>query len=556
MPEIGSAYLKIVPTMQGVQKELEKEMGDAGDEAGKKAGSRIGSAIKTAIVAAGIGQVIKQSISAGAALEQSFGGLDTIYGDASEAAKKYAAEAAKAGISANDYAEQAVSFGASLKMAFGGDTTKAVEAANTAIMDMTDNAAKMGTPIESIQNAYQGFAKQNYTMLDNLKLGYGGTKSEMERLLADAEKLPAAMGRSFDIDNLGDVYDAIHLIQDDLGLTGVAAQEASTTLSGSLGSMKAAAQNVLSNLALGEDIGPSLDALAGSVSTFLTGNLIPMVTNIISTLPGAIGQLITTLAPVLIPAGIDLITSLMNGLAQTVPDLLVQVAGMIPDIVNTLIDNLPALIEGAVNLFTGIINAIPLIIPPLLAALPDIIQNIVRVLIQNTPVILKGALQMLGGLLQAIPQVLSSALTAIWSVGKQLVTGLWNGIKDVKNWILDKIRGFGSSILSGIKSIFGIHSPSKEMEWMGQMLDKGLASGIMGGIGSVESAMGNLSSATMANFNPSISAVGSGSTGAVTNMGGININVYGRDGQNARDIAEAVMAEMQAAVERRGAVFA
>lgn len=553
MPEIGSAYLKIVPTMQGVQSELEKEMGDAGDEAGKKAGSRIGSAIKTAIVAAGIGQVIKQSISAGAALEQSFGGLDTIYGDASDAAKKYAAEAAKAGISANDYAEQAVSFGASLKMAFGGDTTKAVEAANTAIMDMTDNAAKMGTPLESIQNAYSGFAKQNYTMLDNLKLGYGGTKSEMERLLADAEKFS---GVHYDIDNLGDVYDAIHVIQGELGLTGVAAQEASTTLSGSLGAMKAAAQNVLANLALGEDIGPSLDSLATSVSTFLTNNLIPMVSNIVSALPGALGQLITTLAPVLIPAGIDLITSLMNGLAQTVPDLLVQVAGMIPDIVNTLIDNLPVLIEGAVNLFTGIINAIPLIIPPLLAALPDIIANIVRVLIQNTPTILRGALQMLGGLLQAIPQVLSSAVSAIWNVGKQLVTGLWNGIKDVKNWILEKIRGFGSSILSGIKSIFGIHSPSKEMEWMGQMLDKGLASGITGGIGAVESAMGDLSAATMANFNPSISAVGSGSSGAVTNMGGININVYGRDGQNARDIAEAVMAEIQSAVDRRGAVFA
>ena len=180
--------------------------------------------VKKLIVAAGIDTVLKSAIEEGGKLQQSFGGLDTIYGEASSAAKEYAVQAAAAGISANDYAEQAVSFGASLKQAFGGDTTKAVEAANTAIMDMTDNAAKMGTPIESIQNAYSGFAKQNYTMLDNLKLGYGGTKSEMERLLADAEKLT---GVHYDISNLGDVYDAIHAIQGDLGLTGVAAQEAS-----------------------------------------------------------------------------------------------------------------------------------------------------------------------------------------------------------------------------------------------------------------------------------------------------------------------------------------
>lgn len=552
MPELGKAYIQVIPTTKGIKGELESQMGDAGESAGKKSGARIGTAIKNAIVAVGIGEAIKSAVTAGADLQQSFGGLDTIYGEASDAAKRYAAEAAASGISANDYAEQAVSFGAALKQAFGGDTTKAAEAANTAILDMTDNAAKMGTSIESIQNAYQGFAKGNYTMLDNLKLGYGGTKTEMERLLADAQKIS---GVEYNIDNLGDVYDAIHVIQGDLGLTGVAAQEASTTFSGSLGAMKAAAQNVLGNLALGEDIGPSLEVLGQTVSTFLSANLFPMVSNIVSTLPSALAGLITTLAPQLIPAGVELLVNLMNGLAETVPDLLIQVAAMIPSIVSTLLDNLPALVEGAVNLFVGIIQAIPIILPDLIRAVIGMIPKIVQTLIRATPQIFKGALQMLGGLLQAIPNVLKAAVTGLWDIGRNLVMGLWNGISDVTGWILNKIRGFGNSILSGIKGIFGIHSPSKEMEWMGEMLDRGLAKGITGGIGDVEDAMDVLGNRTMWSFDPTISAAG-GSAGAITNMGGININVYGKDGQNARDIAEAVMAEIQAAVGRRGAVFA
>lgn len=553
MPELGKAYIQVIPTTKGIKGELESQMGDAGESAGKKSGARIGSAIKNAIVAVGIGEAIKSAVNAGADLQQSFGGLDTIYGEASDAAKRYAAEAAASGISANDYAEQAVSFGASLKQAFGGDTVRAAEAANTAILDMADNAAKMGTDISSIQNAYQGFAKGNYTMLDNLKLGYGGTRSEMERLLKNAQEIS---GVEYDIDNLGDVYDAIHVIQGDLGLTGVAADEAATTFSGSLGAMKAAAQNVLGNLALGEDIGPSLEVLGQTVSTFLSANLFPMVSNIVSTLPSALAGLITTLAPQLIPAGVELLVNLMNGLAETVPDLLIQVAAMIPDIVSTLLDNLPALVEGAVNLFVGIIQAIPIILPDLIKAVIGMIPQIVQTLIRATPQIFKGALQMLGGLLQAIPNVLKAAVTGLRDIGSNLVKGLWNGISDVTGWILDKIRGFGNSILSGIKGIFGIHSPSKEMEWMGQMLDQGLARGITGGVGVVDDAMGELGARTMNGFDPTINAsVGTGD-GAVTNMGGININVYGKDGQNARDIAEAVMAEIQAAVGRRGAVFA
>ena len=208
--ELAKAYVQIIPSAKGIGNSISSALGGEATNAGKSAGLNIAGAIKGAIAAAGIGAAIKTALSAGGDLQQSFGGLDTIYDTAAEGAKKYAAEAAKAGISANSYAEQAVSFGAALKQAYGSDLNGAMEAANVAILDMADNSAKMGTDIGSIQTAYQGFAKQNYTMLDNLKLGYGGTKAEMERLLKNAEEIS---GVKYDINNLGDVYSAIHEIK-------------------------------------------------------------------------------------------------------------------------------------------------------------------------------------------------------------------------------------------------------------------------------------------------------------------------------------------------------
>lgn len=232
--------------------------------------------------------VFSTALDEGAKLQQSFGGIDTLYHGAEDTMKQYATAAASAGISANTYAEQAVSFGASLKKALGGDAVKAAESANKAIMAMADNSAKMGTDIGSIQMAYQGFAKGNYTMLDNLKLGYGGTQQEMQRLLKDASKLEKAMGKKFDINNFADVVEAIDLVQQELGVAGVAAKEAETTFSGSFSAMKASASNFLANLSLGEDIGPSLKTLISTTSTFLLGNFVPMVGNIMRQLPQAV----------------------------------------------------------------------------------------------------------------------------------------------------------------------------------------------------------------------------------------------------------------------------
>lgn len=576
--DLGQAYVQIVPKATGISKQISNLVTPGSKAAGASAGSNIAGGIKKAIVAAGIGAavvgVVKGAVEEGGKLQQSYGGLETIYGDAAGAAKNYAAEAAKAGISANDYAEQAVSFGASLKQAFGGDTTKAVEAANTAIMDMTDNAAKMGTPIENIQNAYQGFAKQNYTMLDNLKLGYGGTKSEMERLLADAEKIS---GVKYDISNLGDVYSAIHVIQGELGLTGVAAQEASETFEGSLNAMKANAKNLLADLALGNDVTPSLQNLAKSVTDFLIKNLIPMVVNVVKALPAAIATVIKEGVPALLDVIINttpqLLTAIMNGLPmiiqaistaiqalitainengpefleniinfvigiaqvilENLPTFIQLIATLLQAIIDFLVNNvqlvtdaisqiinmvveyipvlLPLIINAGLQLFTALIGALPQIIEIITAALPQIINAVITVIINNLPLIIKAGVTLfvalvknlpaiISAIVKAIPQIISAIVNAfapgfskLASVGKNLISGLWEGIKGAGGWLWDKVTGFLDGIWDGIKDFFGIASPSKEMAWIGEMIDQGLAHGILSAEGVVSKATDQLS---------------------------------------------------------------
>lgn len=422
--------MQIIPSAKGIKGNLEDELGNAGENAGKSGGNKFAAAFKKIITVAAIGKVVKDAISAGADLQQSYGGLDTIYGDAAEAAKQYAAEAAKAGISANSYAEQAVSFGASLKQAFGGDTLKAAEAANTAIMDMADNSAKMGTDIESIQTAYQGFAKQNYTMLDNLKLGYGGTKSEMERLLADAQKLT---GVEYNIDNLGDVYDAIHVIQGELGLTGVAADEAKTTFSGSLGAMKAAAQNLLGNLALGEDITPSLMELSDTVVTFLKGNLLPLVQNILMALP------------------------------EILPDVIVALVDMIDILIPTIID-------AGVELFLALAENLPEIITGLVEAVINIVRKLVTTIIDKR--------------------------ADIAQAGKNLILGLKDGIKQAVGAVVDAVSDVCGKILQKIRNLLGIHSPSTVFAEIGEYSMLGLAEGIEGNMMPVQRAIDDVTAMT------------------------------------------------------------
>lgn len=295
--ELGKAYVQIIPSARGMKGMLSKELGadipQVGKEVGESLAGKLIGVTKKLIAAAGIGKLIHSSLMEGADLQQSLGGIETLFKGSADVVKKYANEAYKTtGLSANAYMENVTGFSASLLQSLGGDTRKAADVANMAMVDMADNSNKMGTSMDRIQDAYQGFAKQNYTMLDNLKLGYGGTKTEMQRLLADAQKLT---GVKYDINNLSDVYQAIHAIQENLDITGTTAKEAATTFSGSFASMKAAAQNVLGKLALGEDIMPSLHQLFETVKTFLVGNLIPMVWNVLKGIPqvlaAALGEL-------------------------------------------------------------------------------------------------------------------------------------------------------------------------------------------------------------------------------------------------------------------------
>ena len=480
---IGKAYVQIVPTAKGISSDIENLIGGDVEKSGESAGASFGSRMLGAVsklgIAAAVGKIFKDSIAEGANLQQSFGGLDTIYGDAADAAKEYAYEAAKAGISANDYAEQAVSFGASLKQAFKGDTVKAVEAANTAIMDMTDNAAKMGTPIENIQNAYQGFAKQNYTMLDNLKLGYGGTKEEMQRLLSDAQALS---GVEYNIDNLGDVYDAIHVIQEDLGLTGVAAEEAATTFSGSFGAMKAAAANVLGNLALGEDVMPSLQALGSTIKTFVVDNAIPMIGNLVRQIPSVVAQLPSFLAdmlPSLWSGAADIVTGLAQGIIDNIPafiDGIGELVTSIPEafmsidwgsVGSTLLSGLTAAVAGIWDGVTGLLSATFGI------EMPDfetVVQDISGLWDQVKGGI-TGFFQAAFSIITDDDKTITEKISGLWDLVKESIGGMFKAVfsvvMPVASQIISSINTWwGTNVWPSIqgffKAAFGLDIPSWE----------------------------------------------------------------------------------------------
>lgn len=331
---LATAYIQLIPSMEGAQAEIRQQLGVETDGVGESVGGSIAQKIKNAIIAAGIGTAvtasIKSAISEGSALEQSIGGIETLFKDSAGTMEIYAKEAFRtAGLSANDYMEQATSFAAGLIASTGGNTAKAADIANQALIDMSDNANKMGTNMEDLQNAYQGFAKQNYTMLDNLKLGYGGTKEEMERLLRDAEQLT---GVHYDISNLGDVYNAIHAIQENLDITGTTSKEASETFSGSFAAMKASAQNLLGYMATGmtEDVGQGMMDLLDTASTFLFGNAIPMVGRFVEQIPSVLIQGLNILVNRIREGGSDAalegVGGFLESMSESLPALVAAVA--------------------------------------------------------------------------------------------------------------------------------------------------------------------------------------------------------------------------------------
>lgn len=396
--------------------------------------AKVGAAALGA-AATGVAALTKASIDQYAEYEQLVGGVDTLFKEASNTIQQYASNAYKtAGVSANTYMEQATAFSASLIQSLGGDTQAAAEYANQAIMDMSDNANKMGTDIESIQQTYQSLMRGNYAMLDNLKLGYGGTKSELERLVADAEKLT---GQALDPAKFSDVITAIHAVQDNLGITGTTAKEAATTIEGSVGMMKAAWSNLMTGIA---DENADLDTLIGNFVTSVetaAGNIIPRVTQILSGMGAAIEQLapilaaevpglITSVLPSLVSAGAQLLVGLVTGLVSAVPQLVASVPGIVNSLVSTISANFPALSAAGSDLLTMFSNGIVSGIPAMLVMLPDVITAIYTFLKDNLPKWLESGVELLEnlafGILEAIPDMVAKLPEVISAIAEYFTT--------------------------------------------------------------------------------------------------------------------------------------
>lgn len=471
--ELAKAYVQVIPSAKGIKGQLasviEPEAESAGESAGQLLGSHMVGVLTKVISTAAIGKAISSSITQGAALEQSIGGIETLFKDSAEKVKQAAAQAYKtAGLSANAYMEQATSFAASLLASLGNDTQAAARVADTAMQDMADNSNKMGTAMDSIQMAYQGFAKQNYTMLDNLKLGYGGTKAEMERLLADAQELT---GVQYDISSLADVYNAIHAIQEELGITGTTAKEAESTITGSLNAMKAAAQNVLGQLALGEDLAPSLEALVETTETFLLGNLLPAVANVVSGVP----QVIESIVPAALEAGAGLMDSISSGFAAGIPEFFSTALPQLLAFTDELRFNFGSFVSAGIDLILSLAQGILDGLPQLFAYIPDIVINIAGLINDNAPKLLAGGVQlvvMLGkGILQSIPlivqnfgKIVEAALSVISAVnwvnlGGNLIKGISDGIKSMAGNLANAFKEVFTAPLDWLASL-----PSKMLQ--------------------------------------------------------------------------------------------
>lgn len=450
-----------------------------------------GKAIGVGLAAgtAGVVALTKSAVESFGEYEQLVGGVETLFKGSAGVVENYANQAYKtAQISANNYMETVTSFSASLLQSLNGDTAKSAEYANNAIIDMADNANKMGTSMESIQWAYQGFAKQNYTMLDNLKLGYGGTKSEMERLIADANKVKKANGEmaNLSIDSFADVTEAIHIIQTQLGITGTSALEASTTIQGSFNSMKSSWQNMLTAMASGKGIDSVMDELIDSVSTF-GKNVMPVIQKALE----GIGTLVAELAPViaenlpalmesvlppLMEALISLLNAVITALPQILPTLLDAITQAITLIVQALPQILPTLMQGLVTMVQALCNQLPTLLPTFLQAivsliraivqnLPSILQSVIDAVVgflsdpANISLMIEGALLLFGGIVQAIPQIIGGILQAfgalfgsLWSLMTekfgQFVGALGNFLGNLFKQAINVVLGFLENIVN------------------------------------------------------------------------------------------------------------
>lgn len=461
-----------------------------------KAGKIIVAGLAGASVA--VGKIGKEAISAYGDYEQLVGGVETLFKGSSDTVIQNAENAYKtAGMSANEYMETVTGFSASLLQSLGGDTVAASKKADTAITDMADNANKMGTSMEDIQNAYQGFAKQNYTMLDNLKLGYGGTQKEMERLLADAEKVS---GVKYDMSSYADIVDAIHVVQTEMGITGTTAKEASTTIQGSISSAKSAWQNLLSGLT---DKNQNLDKLINNLfNSLLTvgNNLIPRMSVVLDGVVKSINKLapklikeLTKVINQLLPKVVEGATSLINAVVALLPSLVSSITKLLPSLINginqvingllsalpsvltaliqavvlLLSSTLPSLIDGLVNLFVTLAQNFVTIIQPLLDNLPQIIISIVNALMDNLPTLIEGCVQLIVQLVQALPEIMLSLIDAIPTIIQSIVEGLWEALPVLLDGVVSIVSNLGTAIRKTLSGVFSRISKMFSSLWKG-----------------------------------------------------------------------------------------
>jgi phage-related protein len=476
----------------------------------KSLSSKIGSMAKTSATAVAgmvaaattaVATLAGLSVKQYAEYEQLTGGVETLFKNSSDKVMEYANNAYKAaGMSANEYMNTITGFAASLLQGLGGDTEKAAKIGNMAVEDMADNANKMGTSIELIQNAYQGFAKQNYTMLDNLKLGFGGTKEEMQRLLQEASKIS---GIKYDISNFSDIIEAIHVIQNEMGITGTTAKEAASTIEGSLSMTKSAWTNLLTGMADDNaDFDKLVDNLVNSVGT-LGENLLPrieiaingigkLIDKLLPSIINKIPELISSILPGMVQAGINVTSSLVNGIVESLPMLLEiglqalttlgkgiakNLPTLIPTIVNLMvsmcdmiIENLPLIVDVAIDIILALVQGLVSALPTLIAEVPRIINSFANAIYNALPQILMAGVQIIGmlikGLIQSIPTLVANIPQIImaivnvftlmnWaSIGKNLITGIGNGIKSMVSNIGTVAKFTAESVVNGIKGIF------------------------------------------------------------------------------------------------------
>ena len=535
--DLGKAYVQIVPSAQGIKASIQEVMGkpleEQADKSGTTFGSMLVSKIKGAITIAGIGKFLSASLTEGGALQQSIGGVETLFGDSANVIKKAAQTAFKdAGVSANTYMEQTTSFAASLVSSCGGNTAKAAEIAKRAMVDMSDNANKMGTDLQDIQNAYQGFAKQNYTMLDNLKLGYGGTKTEMARLIKNAstykdsqEKLNVSV-KDGDM-SFSNIANAISVVQDHMKISGTTAEEASTTLTGSFGMVKASVQDFLGALSTGDGVWRTFKNTISSLGTFIGGNLLPMIGNIGSSI-------------------VSILTNSFNnmpGILDTVQKIASSIAAQAPQFIKSGFEMLNKLVDG-------IVSALPVMI----AKIPTIISTFANIINDNGPTVLMCGLKLIAklalGIIQAIPTLIVNipkiitAIVDVWSafnwinLGKMAITGLGNGIKALFGFLKgtgkealdtvlinilmlpERLRALGgkgiSGLVSGIKSLFGslggaakkifeiivkaLASLPSKMLGIGKNIVKGIWNGIENMVGWIAKKIGGFATGVINNF--------------------------------------------------------